>query len=504
MNALSLSPLASLQGTRALVAGLGDTGASCVRWLLEHDAEVRGTDTREQPPHADHLAEAFPEVPLRLGGFNQDDFDWAEMIVVSPGVAVSTPQIAAARQAGKDIVGDIELFARAINGLSTKVIAITGSNGKSTVASLTGHLCRSAGLDTVIAGNIGLPVLDALAERELEGRMADVWVLELSSFQLETTRSLRADAATVLNISEDHMDRYASLASYAAAKAGIFGLEASEDQVGIQVLNRDDPLVLAMARAGCQLRTFGLDEQDYGLAVRDDQTWLIESDGNANPHQYLLAIDALPITGLHNAANALAALALCRSIGLEYAALVPALKTFKGLAHRVEWVAKMAGRTFYDDSKGTNVGATVAALKGFTAPVVLIAGGDGKGQDFSPMREAVHHARAVVLIGRDAAQIERAIANACPVHRAGTMAEAVHKAFDLSRLGDIILLSPACASWDMFRNYAHRAEVFTAAVLSLKAMIDERRRGRDRRHGSSPFDGLERRHGDRRRQRDVS
>ncbi|MFA5082417.1 MAG: UDP-N-acetylmuramoyl-L-alanine--D-glutamate ligase [Hydrogenophilaceae bacterium] len=446
----------NLSGKKALVVGLGDTGASCVRWLLEHDAEVRGTDTRAEPPHAQHLSEAFPEVRFSLGRFDPVDFAWAEMVVVSPGVAMATPEIRVAAEAGKDIVGDVELFARVIAGSKSKVIAITGSNGKSTVTSLVGHLCAAAGLDTVVAGNIGLPVLDALAEREINGDSPDVWVLELSSFQLETTASLRPAAATVLNISEDHMDRYSALADYAATKARVF-------TSGVQVLNRDDVMVMAMANPALDMRSFGLDAGDYGLVDQAGRLWLAEAG------QPLCPVDDLPIAGLHNAANALAALALCRAIGLTYDRLLPALKTFKGLAHRVEKVAVVAGRTFYDDSKGTNVGATAAALKGFAAPVVLIAGGDGKGQDFAPLRGAVKNARAVVQIGRDGPQIAAAIAGACPVIRAETMAEAVAKAYELSQPGDVVLLSPACASWDMFRNYAHRAEVFIAAVAALDA-----------------------------------
>jgi UDP-N-acetylmuramoylalanine--D-glutamate ligase len=480
-----------LSGKKALVVGLGDTGASCVRWLLERDAEVRGTDTRPAPPHATHLAEAFPEVTMTLDGFAQADFDWADLVVVSPGVALATPEIQAAMKDGKDIVGDVELFARAVSGSGAKVIAITGSNGKSTVTSLAGHLCAAAGLDTVVAGNIGLPVLDALAERDMIGQPPDVWVLELSSFQLETTNSLRPDAATVLNISEDHMDRYTALAEYAGVKARVFAS-------GVQVLNRGDAMVMAMAAPKLAQRSFGLDRGDYGLIEYEGRNWLAEGK------KKLFPVDELPIAGLHNAANALAALALCRAIGLEYDKLLPALKTFKGLAHRVEFIAKVAGRTFYDDSKGTNVGATAAALKGFAAPVVLIAGGDGKGQDFTPMREAVRNARAVVQIGRDGPLVEAAIAGACPVHRAETMAEAVNKAFDLSMLGDVVLLSPACASWDMFRNYAHRAEVFIAAVMSLKDKIDARRRGDDRRQGSDHYDGPERRQRDRREGEHVS
>jgi UDP-N-acetylmuramoylalanine--D-glutamate ligase len=455
--------ISNYKGCKALVVGLGDTGAACVRWLIEHDAQVRATDTREEPPHAQRVREAFPEAALRLGGFDRADFEWADLVVASPGVALATPELQWAVKAGKDVVGDVELFARALKDTSAYVIAITGSNGKSTVTSLVGHLCAAVGLDTVVAGNIGLPVLDALDNQDTLGRCPDVWVLELSSFQLETTSSLKPDAATVLNISQDHMDRYAGLDDYAAAKTRIFAGE------GVQVLNRDDPAVMAMAIPGRTRWTFGIAQDEtlvpgqFGLTTRKDRLWLCEGD------EALLPVDKLPIAGLHNAANALAALALCRAIQLPYEGLIPALKTFEGLPHRVQRVAEVAGRTFYDDSKGTNVGATAAALLGFTVPVVLIAGGDGKGQDFSPLQEAVKNARAVVQIGRDGPLLEAAIAGACPVHRAESMDEAVNLAFALSQPGDAVLLSPACASWDMFRNYAHRAEVFIAAVKRLEA-----------------------------------
>ena len=465
-------------GCKALVVGLGDTGAACVRWLMERDAQVRATDSRPEPPHAQRIREAFPEVALRLGGFDRADFEWADLIVASPGVALATPELQWALEAGKDVAGDVELFARAIRGNGAKVIAITGSNGKSTVTSLVGHLCAAVGLDTVVAGNIGLPVLDALDNRDTLGRCPDVWVLELSSFQLETTTSLSPDAATVLNISEDHMDRYGGLADYAAAKERIFGVKGGPQATCIQVLNREDPRVMAMARPGHTVWTFGVEHNEagdappsplppapghFGLTTRKDRLWLGEGE------ETLLPVDKLTIAGLHNAANALAALALCRAIGLPYEGLVPALKTFEGLPHRVQRVTEVAGRTFYDDSKGTNVGATAAALRGFTVPVVLIAGGDGKDQDFSPLKDAVKNARAVVQIGRDGPLVAAAIGDACPVQRAETLEAAVALAFRLSQPGDAVLLSPACASWDMFRNYAHRAEVFIAAVRGLEA-----------------------------------
>ena len=447
----------NLNDKQVLVLGLGDTGLSALRWLKRQGARLSVADTRETPPGLDAVRAEFPGVPVHLGAFTPAAFAAAEMVVASPGVPLAEPEVQAAIARDIPVVGDVELFAQAIAGSQAKVIAITGSNGKSTVTSLAGHLCAGAGLDTVIAGNIGLPVLDALTERE--EKTPQVWVLELSSFQLETTFSLKANAATVLNISADHMDRYVGLNDYAAAKQRI--LAGSK----IQVLNRDDTLVMAMAKEGANVQTFGLDTgsrpSDWGIVERDGRRWL------AKGHERLFPVDELSIAGMHNAANTLAALALCRAIGLQYEPMLAALKTFKGLAHRVEFVAEIGGRKFYDDSKGTNVGATAAALKGFAAPVVLIAGGDGKGQDFTPLRDAVAKTRAVVQIGRDGPQIEAAIAGACHVQRAESMEDAVQQAYALSEPGDVVLLSPACASWDMFRNYAHRAEVFIAAVKEL-------------------------------------
>lgn len=457
--------------SKVLVVGLGDTGLSCVRWLIEHGASVRAVDTRATAPHAERLRAEYPELAIGLGALAAADFDWAEMIVVSPGVPVATPEIARAAAAGKDVVGDIELFARALRQMdhAPQVLAITGSNGKSTVTALTGHLCKTAGKRTAVAGNIGQPVLDALAQAEDANTWPEVWVLELSSFQLETTVSLAPDAATVLNLSEDHMDRYASMADYAAAKARIFGplTPLPSPPTRTQVLNRDDPLVMKMVRPGWRLWTFGLNTGfqagEWGLTERGHERWLAEG---TTP---LLPVEHLPIAGLHNAANALAALALCRAIELPYPALLEGLATFQGLPHRVQKVAEINGVTWYDDSKGTNVGATVAALKGLTQPVVLIAGGEGKGQDFSPLREAVARTRCVILIGRDAPRIEAAIAGAARCLHATSLEEAVQMAQREARPGDAVLLSPACASFDMFRNYVHRAEVFVAAVRGLEA-----------------------------------
>ena len=456
-----------LSGKKIRVLGLGDTGLSCARWLVARGALVSVADSRATPPHAERLARLLPQVPLHAGPFDDAQLQAAELLVVSPGVPLADPVIARAIAAGVEVVGDVELFARAIGVLNSqrehpmRVIAITGSNGKSTVTAMCGDMCRMAGQVTCVAGNIGLPVLDALLEIEQGNTPApQVWVLELSSFQLETTSSLDADAATVLNLSEDHMDRYPDMDAYAAAKARIFSGS------GVQVLNRDDPRSLGMARPGRRVVSFGLDrcpkEENFGLC--EDELCL--------GGDMLMPLSALPVAGLHNAANALAALALTHALGLPMEALLRGLLHFKGLPHRVEQVAEIEGVTYYDDSKGTNVGATEAALYGMgKRKAVVILGGDGKGQDFSPLKAAVEaNARAVLLIGRDASLIEAAIAGSGVASRyVASLQDAVEAAQQLAQPGDAVLLSPACASFDMFRNYIHRAEVFIDAVHMLAA-----------------------------------
>ncbi len=456
----------ALKNKRVLVLGLGDTGLSMARWLYARGAHVRVADTRDNPPLAHDLGLYVPSTPLDTGPFTAASFVGIDLIAISPGVPLSEPLVAQAVAAGVPVVGDIELFAQALNAMDArpKVIAITGSNGKTTVTILVGEMCQAAGLHTVVAGNIGLPVLDALMEAE-RTRQPDVYVLELSSFQLETTSSLKVDAATVLNISQDHMDRYADIAEYAMAKARIFR------HCTTQVLNRDDAMTLSMRVSTQACVSFGLSranhKNEFGIGESAGVKSLCQGDKN------LILINELQINGLHNAANALAAFALCRAIDMDEKSLVTALKNFKGLPHRVQEVARISDVTFYDDSKGTNVGATVAALNGMTQPVVLIAGGVGKEQDFSPLNAPVkNHARAVVLIGRDAELIANAIqSSGVPLARAETMSDAVNKSFAAAQPGDVVLLSPACASFDMFRNYGHRAEMFIQAVLALKPKI---------------------------------
>ena len=453
----------SLKDKKVLVLGLGETGLSALRWLNTQGAHLSVADTRENPPGIAALKVELPAIKVYTGAFAEIIFSGVDLVVVSPGVPLSEPEIQAAIGRGISVVGDVELFAQ-YRPKSAKVIAITGANGKTTVTSLVGEICKTAGLKTIVAGNIGLPVLDTLSMDA-----PDVYVLELSSFQLDTTTNLKIDAATMLNLSEDHMDRYESLQTYAIAKAHIFY------HASLQVLNRDDAWSMMMARPKLTQVTFGLsDEGDFGLKQVDGETWLSEGE------KELINLQDMKIVGLHNASNALAAVALCRAIGVDYAHIIQTLYNFKGLPHRVEWVANIDDVDYYDDSKGTNVGATCAAIagmfkNGLPQKTVLIAGGDGKGQDFSPLAEAVTgNARAVVLIGRDASLIESALLKTnVPLYQALDLPEAVNIAKKLAQTGDAILLSPACASFDMFKNYVHRAEVFVAAVNALKVALGE-------------------------------
>ena len=435
------------------------------RWLVRREAEVSVADTRAAPPFAGQLREELPDLPLYLGSFRPELFKGVDLIAISPGVPLSEPLVRGAQERGIPIVGDIELFARVRDEFpESKVVGITGSNGKSTVTEMVGAMCKAIGIRTLVAGNIGLPVLDAIADIDSgRRRRPDVFVLELSSFQLETTESLRPEAATVLNLSEDHLDRYPGMRDYAQAKARIFQGD------GVQVVNREDDWSRSMAQKDRCVFTFGIDEprgrNDWGLRQVEGRQWLAHGADN------LMPVDELKVTGLHNAANALAALALCRAIRLPYPPLLNALRSFSGLPHRVQKVSEIGGIAFFDDSKGTNVGATVAALAGMDRPSVVILGGDGKGQDFTPLRRAVEQrARAVVLIGRDREQIAGVLEGlAVPIERAADMRDAVRRALRLARSGDAVLLSPACASFDMFTNYQHRAQAFVDAVRELEA-----------------------------------
>ncbi len=444
----------TLKNKDVVVLGLGETGLSALRWLRKQGAILSVCDTRLVPPSIEDVKQEMPEVAILLGEFDSARLCAADLIVLSPGIALATLEIQKAITEGVLVVGDVELFAQ-YRPERAKVIAITGSNGKSTVTSLVGEMCKKAGLNTIVAGNIGLPVLDTLSMPA-----ADVYVIELSSFQLETTSSLEVDAATMLNLTEDHMDRYSDITAYAQAKARIFY------HAKYQVLNRDDAWSMVMLRPEVDTRTFGLgaDEGQFCLINKNDEVYL--GDGN----ERLIKAKDVTLKGNHNLANALAAVALCRSIGLEYADLLSVLKSFKGLPHRMTWVSNIGGVDFLDDSKGTNVGAACAALSGLSSSVVLIAGGDGKGQDFAPLRKPVsEHARAVVLIGKDGNRIEEVLLSTdVPLYRAQDMREAVAMSNRLAKAGDTVLLSPACASFDMYDNYVHRAEAFIAAIKRLE------------------------------------
>jgi UDP-N-acetylmuramoylalanine--D-glutamate ligase len=461
--------MVDLKGRKVLVLGLGDTGLSMTRWLARCGARVRVADNRPAPPHAATLASELPQVSLAAGAFNAATFANAELIAISPGIDRRQPPLADVIRRGVPVVGDVELFAQALDSLDTrrlapgtpKLLAITGTNGKSTVTAMCGAMCQATGRATVVAGNIGLPVLDALSATLDQAALPDVFVLELSSFQLESTSSLEPDAAAMLNLTEDHLDRYDGMADYAAAKARIFAGQ------GVQVLNRDDSRSMAMAVPGRTVTTFGTgparDAREWGVRTRAGRKMLTQGRRGVMP------LAELPVAGRHNAANALAALALTSTLDLPERMLLDGLRRFEGLPHRLQRIAEVRGVTFYDDSKGTNVGASVAALSGMTRPAVLIAGGDGKGQDFTPLADAVvRHARAVVLIGRDAPLIDEVIAvSGVTRMRAGSMDEAVALAYRACRPGDVVLLSPACASYDMFRSYVERGEVFAAAVNKL-------------------------------------
>ncbi|MDH5631960.1 MAG: UDP-N-acetylmuramoyl-L-alanine--D-glutamate ligase [Gammaproteobacteria bacterium] len=431
----------------AVVVGLGATGLSCVRYLHARGYSVSVVDSRELPPALARLKQEYADVEFRGGEFRTEWFDAADMLVVSPGVSIRQPVIEQARARGADIVGDIELFAREVKA---PVIAITGSNGKSTVTSLVGELCRGAGMNAPVGGNIGRPVLEMLDEPE-----ADVYVLELSSFQLETTASLAAASAVVLNISEDHMDRYNDLDDYADSKAIIYR------QCGHVVYNREDSVVAAMAVGYAGARSFGFDRprraEDYG--IDESSEWIVR--GN----EQVARIADIGLVGNHNMTNVMAALSLVEPFAIPVDVVRTVLKSFTGLRHRSELVAESGGVKWINDSKATNVGAAIAALQGLSGPVILIAGGEGKDADFRPFGVAMPgRVKLLVLIGRDAQIIRDAVPGSVASVTADSMEQAVQIAGDNAEAGDYVLLSPACASFDMFRNFEHRGDVFGECV----------------------------------------
>lgn len=438
---------------RTLVVGLGKTGLSCVRYLTGLGREVSVADSRAQPPGLDVLHAEYPEVEVRTGAFDSDWFRSFNELVVSPGIAIAEPAIAAAAEQGAHIRGDIDLFAEAAEA---PIIAITGSNGKTTVTTLVGELAVACGVRAAVGGNIGTPALELLSQSP------DVYILELSSFQLETTHELNAEVATVLNVSEDHMDRYPSKMAYYQAKQRIFRGARNA------VVNLDDALSTPMARDTLNFICYGFHRVNpETFSTREDEQGLWITWGLDN----LLNTGALKLAGLHNVSNVMAALAIGLAAGWPLDVMARAVCDFRGLPHRCEPVRIVNGVEYINDSKGTNVGATVAALDSLAPAcerIVLIAGGDGKGADFAPLsRPVTEHCRAVILIGQDAGRIREVLAVGSQVLTAISMDEAVTLASDLAQKGDRVLLSPACASFDMFTGYEDRGERFRHAVEGL-------------------------------------
>lgn len=438
---------------RSIVVGLGRTGLSCARFLQSRGIEFAVTDSRAAPPEGAALATLAPQAEARFGGFDRALLDGASQLIVSPGVAVRDPFVAEAIARGIPVVGDIELFAREARA---PIAAITGTNGKSTVTTLVARMAEACGRRAIAGGNLGRPALDLL-----DDETPDLYVLELSSFQLETTSSLRSSVATVLNVTSDHMDRYDSLQAYADAKARIFA------QCDTAVINLDDPLVREMEIEDARVVGFSLladAAADYYIRVKDEQVTLMWQG------EPLIKLSELKIAGLHNAANALAALAMCEALDLDIPTCIDALRNFEGLPHRSQWVADIEGVRYVDDSKGTNVGASIAAVAGMTGSIVLIAGGQGKDQDFAPLADAFRgRVRHAVLIGQDAQLIADVIKDVSSVEFASDMRDAVERAAAAAKKGETVLLSPACASLDMFRDYAHRGDEFARAVRAIQA-----------------------------------
>ncbi len=465
-----MHPTSSLQ----VVVGLGKTGVSCVRYLVAQGENVAINDSRTDPPGLTELRQQFPTIPLSLGKFDADLCSQASQIIVSPGIPLETPAIARAIAKGIPAIGDIELFAQRA---TAPVVAITGSNGKSTVTTLVGEMAKHAGKRVAVGGNLGTPALDLLTTPE-----PDLYVLELSSFQLETTYSLAPHAAALLNISEDHMDRYHhSMQAYLAAKQRIY------QRCHTAIVNRDDPTTWQSLSLPHRI-SFGLDAPKtghYGLRVGSsqsaggsrtaptmmakgiDEQWYL-----ARGNTLLIATRELTIKGRHQQANALAALALGEAAGLPLPAMLDALRNFHGLAHRCQWVATYHGVEWYNDSKATNVSAAQAAIEGLGAEIagklIVIAGGIGKQADFAPLRTSMHrYVRTLILIGQDAPQIETALDGSVAIIHAQTLEHAVSLAQHHAYSGDAVILAPACASFDMFKNFEHRGEAFIAAVKAL-------------------------------------
>ncbi|NOQ34451.1 MAG: UDP-N-acetylmuramoyl-L-alanine--D-glutamate ligase [Methylococcaceae bacterium] len=436
------------ENSNILVVGLGTTGLSIARFLVRYHFKFKLVDSRNQPPMTAELFKEVPDVTLMSGNFDKVDFSKATHLIVSPGVALTEPTIKNVCKKGAVIVSDIDLFALSTD---SPIIAITGSNGKSTVTTMLGEMGNAAGKKTAIGGNLGTAALDLL-----DGK-ADLYALELSSFQLERTSALNAAAATVLNISADHLDRHGTLASYAAEKQKIFNGN------GVMVLNADDAVVVKMQTQARKPLWFSISESvGFHIAEKEGREYL------AYEQDYLMPSSDVPLEGKHNLANALVALALGYAVGLELDKMCQSLKTFKGLEHRMQKVAQINGINWVNDSKATNIGACIAALAGYDEKVILLAGGDAKGADMSELRATITaKTKSVILMGKDAGLIENALGDCVPLYHADSMDNAVLCASKLVESGDTVLLSPACASLDQYKNYQQRGECFAAAVMAL-------------------------------------
>jgi UDP-N-acetylmuramoylalanine--D-glutamate ligase len=438
----------ALDPQTAKVVGLGDTGISVAHYLQDLDFKFAIIDSRAKPPMMDEFFQKMPDTPVFTGGFDEAAFKVATHLVVSPGVSLNEQAIIKAIANGSKIVSDIDLFACSVE---VPIVAISGSNGKSTVTTMLGEMAKAAGIQVGVGGNLGTPALDLLA---LD---AQLYVLELSSFQLERTSALNAAAATVLNVSADHLDRHVDIAEYAREKQRVFRGD------GVMIINADDPVVSVMQDKRRKISSFSISKKaDFYLGYKDGAEYLMRNES------CLMPLAELPLEGRHNAANALAALALGVAVGLDEQIMCEALRKFKGLSHRMQRVAEIRGVTWVNDSKATNIGACVAALQGYARKVILIAGGDAKGADMNELTPAIKEkAKSVVLMGKDAALIKQALNGCVPVYSADNMVQAVQIAAGLADVGESVLLSPACASLDQYKNYQDRGEKFTKAVLAL-------------------------------------
>jgi len=448
LNSLNMKLDLDPKNAKILVVGLGYTGISVAYYLQKMGFKFAITDSRDRPPLMDRFMQDMPDTPVFTGGFDEAAFKVCTHLVVSPGVALTEKSIVKAVANGVKVISDIDLFACSVN---EPVIAITGSNGKSTVTTMLGEMAVCNGKKVGVGGNLGTPVLDLLEQD------AELYVLELSSFQLERTSALNATAATVLNISADHLDRHVDMAEYGQSKKHVFNGN------GVMVINADDPVVSAMCETGRSTVTFSIKKKtDFCLAYKDSAGYMMHLN------QCLMPLSDLPLEGWHNVANALAAMALGKVIGLDEHKMSEALRKFKGLDHRMQRVAEIDGVTWVNDSKATNVGACIAALQGYDRKVILIAGGDAKGADMNELAPIIKEkAKHVVLIGKDAELIKQSLDESVPVNNAEKMTQVVSICAGIAEPGDYVLLSPACASLDQYKNYQDRGNQFSKAVLDL-------------------------------------